>query len=92
MASIIHQPKGESKLTRLKIVADQYPSTTVLGWDVASVQLPKCVPPNLWWEIQDFETEWDYEDVVSDPFDFIHGSEIMLAVKYQDALFERALR
>ncbi|CAG9943965.1 unnamed protein product [Clonostachys rosea f. rosea IK726] len=83
---------SESTKRILDLVADQYPSTTVLGWDVASVQLPKCVPPNLWWEIQDFETEWDYEDVVSDPFDFIHGSEIMLAVKYQDALFERALR
>ncbi|CAG9992655.1 unnamed protein product [Clonostachys byssicola] len=83
---------SESTKRILDLVADQYPSTTVLGWDVASVQLPKCVPPNLWWEIQDFETEWDYEDVVSDPFDFIHGSEIMLAVKNRDALFERALK
>ncbi|VUC34685.1 unnamed protein product [Clonostachys rosea] len=83
---------SESTQRILDLVADQYPSTTVLGWDVASMQLPKCVPPNLWWEIQDFETEWDYEDVASDPFDFIHGSEIMLAVKDQSALFERALK
>ncbi|CAH0018414.1 unnamed protein product [Clonostachys rhizophaga] len=82
----------ESTQRILDLVADQYPSATVLSWDVASLQLPKFVPPNLWWEIQDFETEWDYEDVVSDPFDFIHGSEIILAVKNQEALFARALK
>ena len=48
-------------------VAEDFPNATVIGNDLSAIQ-PKWVPPNLSFEIDDCESEWNY----STKFDFIH--------------------
>ncbi|RMJ29068.1 Methyltransferase [Aspergillus sp. HF37] len=49
-------------------MADEFPSSTIIGTDLSPIQ-PGWVPPNCYFEIEDYESEWDF----SQPFDFIHG-------------------
>jgi len=48
--------------------ADLYPSAMVIGTDLSPIQ-PSWVPPNLRFEIEDFNDEWTYRP---DDFDLIH--------------------
>ena len=48
-------------------VAEEFPDATVIGNDLSAIQ-PKWVPPNLSFEIDDIESEWNY----SAKFDLIH--------------------
>ncbi|OJJ46515.1 hypothetical protein ASPZODRAFT_25608 [Penicilliopsis zonata CBS 506.65] len=56
--------------------ADQYPNAEVIGNDLSPIQ-PKWVPPNLAFEVDDYESEWLH----TRPFDFIHGRELAGAIK-----------
>ncbi|RPA71499.1 S-adenosyl-L-methionine-dependent methyltransferase [Ascobolus immersus RN42] len=58
---------------------DQHPTSTVIGIDVSPVQ-PSFVPPNVRFEIDDFESPtWTYSD--DQKFDFIHIRTLIGSVK-----------
>ncbi|KAE8405228.1 S-adenosyl-L-methionine-dependent methyltransferase [Aspergillus pseudonomiae] len=67
--------------------ADQYKSAEVLGNDLSPIQ-PTWIPPNLQFEVDDFEADWVY----SRPFDYIHGRELAGAVSNFEKLFRQAFR
>ena len=48
-------------------MADNFPSAQVFATDLSPIQ-PQWVPPNLHFEVDDCETEWNF----SQKFDFIH--------------------
>jgi len=48
--------------------ADQYPSASVTGTDLSPTQ-PRWVPPNVKFEIEDFNDEWTFHP---GSFDYIH--------------------
>ena len=49
-------------------VADEYPSASVIGFDLSPIQ-PTFVPPNLQFEIVDADENWEYG---SNRFDLVH--------------------
>lgn len=49
-------------------VGDMFPSAEVIGNDFSPIQ-PQWVPPNVIFEVDDVESEWEY----SRPFSFIHS-------------------
>ncbi|OJJ44718.1 hypothetical protein ASPZODRAFT_71432, partial [Penicilliopsis zonata CBS 506.65] len=65
--------------------ADQHPNSFVIGNDLSPIQ-PSWLPPNLIFEVDDFESEWAH----TGKFDFIHSREIEGMVKDFDRLFEQA--
>src|SRR5436305_7176507 len=67
-------------------IADQYPSASVVGTDLSPVQ-PTTVPPNLKFEIDDFEGEWTFP---KDSFDFIHWRLLLASVSDYPKLFRQA--
>lgn len=46
------------------------------------------MPPNCYFEVDDYESEWDF----SRPFDFIHGRGLESTIKDNVEFFKRALR
>ncbi|GIK01893.1 hypothetical protein Aspvir_005934 [Aspergillus viridinutans] len=68
-------------------VADQFPKATVIGNDLSPIQ-PTWVPPNLAFEVDDFESDWEY----SKPFDFIHARDLQGSVSDYGRLVERAFK
>ena len=69
-------------------MADANPAATVMGVDIAPVQ-PQWVPPNCSFELDDVENEWLYKD---ESFDFIHGRELLLAIRNWPNLLRQAFR
>ncbi|KAH7402917.1 S-adenosyl-L-methionine-dependent methyltransferase [Pyrenochaeta sp. MPI-SDFR-AT-0127] len=67
-------------------MADKYPNAEVLGVDIAATQ-PAFVPPNCLFEIDDVEEDWPYRPA---HFDFIHGRDLMTAVRDWSRLIEQA--
>ncbi|RPA82277.1 S-adenosyl-L-methionine-dependent methyltransferase [Ascobolus immersus RN42] len=65
--------------------ADQYPECQVIGTDLSPVQ-PTWVPPNVKFEIDDFEQEW----VFGKKFDYIHARYLMGGVKDWSVLLKKA--
>ncbi|KAK2761334.1 hypothetical protein FQN54_001856 [Arachnomyces sp. PD_36] len=65
--------------------ASAFPAAEIIGNDLSPIQ-PGWVPPNLQFEIDDFEAEWPY----SRPFDYIHGRELAGSVADFDRLFKQA--
>lgn len=58
-------------------MAEKYPSAVVIGADTAPVQ-PSLLPPNLQFEVEDVTLDWLWP---KDSFDFIHGRELILAIR-----------
>lgn len=58
-------------------MADDFPSATVKGVDIAPIQ-PNFVPPNCFFEIDDIESEWTYR---KDSFDFIFARDLLFAIR-----------
>ena len=56
-------------------IADKFPNADVLGNDLSPIQ-PRWVPPNVRFEVDDFEAEWTY----GTPFEFIHARQLYSAV------------
>lgn len=52
-------------------IADAYPSAEVVGVELSPSQ-PMLVPPNLSFQIDEFDNEWTY----SRPFDYIHARHL----------------
>ena len=69
-------------------IADQYPSAAVVGTDLSPVQ-PTMVPPNLTFEVDDFEQEWTFQ---KDSFDFIHWRLLLASVSDYPKLFRQAFQ
>ncbi|KAK3332564.1 S-adenosyl-L-methionine-dependent methyltransferase [Cercophora scortea] len=67
-------------------VAEMYPSAAVVGVDLAPVQ-PSIAPPNLAFEIDDIEKDWLWGE---DQFDFIHGRELIMAIRDWPRLVRQA--
>ncbi|RMJ22390.1 Methyltransferase [Aspergillus sp. HF37] len=67
-------------------IADDYPGATIIGTDLSPIQ-PGWVPPNCYFELNDFESPWEF----SKPFDFIHGRTLAGSVRDFPQLFERTL-
>ncbi|QKX56299.1 uncharacterized protein TRUGW13939_03400 [Talaromyces rugulosus] len=67
--------------------ADEHPDAFVLGNDLSPIQ-PSWVPPNLQFEVDDYEGEWSY----SQKFDYIHGREMEGMVQDFDRLFQQSYK
>ncbi|KAL4875215.1 S-adenosyl-L-methionine-dependent methyltransferase [Aspergillus karnatakaensis] len=65
--------------------ADQHPSARVIGMDLSPIQ-PSWIPPNLKFEIDDYEQTWTY----SQKFDFIHGRMLSGSIADEHQLFKQA--
>ncbi|KAL1969217.1 hypothetical protein VTN77DRAFT_471 [Rasamsonia byssochlamydoides] len=67
-------------------MADEYPQATVIGTDLSPIQ-PSWVPPNCQFELDDFESEWNF----SKPFDFIHGRSLAGSIRDHDRFLRQCL-
>ncbi|KAF5007755.1 hypothetical protein FDECE_5927 [Fusarium decemcellulare] len=65
----------------------EYPSAEVIGTDLSPIQ-PGWVPPNCIFEVDDFESDWPFEE----PFDFIHARELEGCIRDDDRLFRQAFQ
>ncbi|KAL4794069.1 S-adenosyl-L-methionine-dependent methyltransferase [Aspergillus venezuelensis] len=65
--------------------ADQHPAASVIGMDLSPIQ-PSWIPPNLKFEIDDYEQTWTY----SHKFDFIHGRMLSGSIADERRLFRQA--
>lgn len=69
-------------------IADQFPSAEVIGTDLSPTQ-PGLVPPNIRFEIDDFESPWTYK---RNAFDFIHARTLLGCVADWPNFYKQALR
>lgn len=68
-------------------MADEHPQAQVKGIDLSPIQ-PPWVPPNLKFEIDDYNLDWlDVEK-----FDLIHARELLGTVPNWPELYRKALR
>ncbi|KAL4999467.1 S-adenosyl-L-methionine-dependent methyltransferase [Aspergillus recurvatus] len=65
--------------------ADKRPSCNVIGMDLSPIQ-PSWIPPNLKFEIDDYEQSWTW----SQQFDFIHGRMLSGSIADEQKLFRQA--
>ncbi|OJJ42761.1 hypothetical protein ASPZODRAFT_136905 [Penicilliopsis zonata CBS 506.65] len=65
--------------------ADEHPAAEVIGNDLSPIQ-PKWVPSNCIFEVDDFESNWEYNR----PFDYIHGRELVGSIKDINRLAKQA--
>ncbi|KAL6232819.1 hypothetical protein BDW75DRAFT_216698 [Aspergillus navahoensis] len=68
-------------------VADKYPSASVIGTDLSPVQ-PSFVPPNLEFQVDDFEDDWTFR---RGSFDLIHARLLLASVSDYPRLLRQAL-
>ncbi|RJE18621.1 Methyltransferase [Aspergillus sclerotialis] len=64
-------------------MADEYPEATVKGTDLSPIQ-PKYVPLNCYFEVDDFESTWEF----AHKFDFIHARNLGGSVGDWPALYQ----
>ncbi|RJE25337.1 Methyltransferase [Aspergillus sclerotialis] len=69
-------------------LADQFPKSTVIGIDLSPIQ-SDWAPPNCYFQVDDFESPWDFWDF-SKPFDFIHAGNLAGSVKDFPHLLQQA--
>lgn len=65
--------------------ADQFMECDVIGVDLSPIQ-PKWVPPNVQFQVDDIESAWTFNQ----PFDFIMGRYLMLALKDYKKVIDQA--
>ncbi|WPJ65655.1 hypothetical protein SMAC4_09555 [Sordaria macrospora] len=68
--------------------ADKYPDCSVIGTDISLIQ-PTWVPPNLRFEVDDYNKEWTYK---ANFFDFVHIRWLTGTVKDWHTLYKEAYR
>ncbi|KAH8429231.1 uncharacterized protein LDX57_006898 [Aspergillus melleus] len=66
-------------------MADKFPNARVIGNDLSPIQ-PPWVPPNLHFEVDDFEADWSHDT----QFDFIHARDLQGSVSNYDRLVSQA--
>ncbi|PGH27758.1 hypothetical protein AJ80_00546 [Polytolypa hystricis UAMH7299] len=69
-------------------MADLYPMASVIGTDLSPVQ-PSFVPPNLQFQVDDFEREWNYSP---SSFDLIHTRLLLASISDYPQLLRRAFK
>jgi len=69
-------------------MGDAYPGATIIGTDLSKIQ-PGWVPPNVSFEIDDFDDEWTYG---ADRFDLIHNRFNSTAISDWPTLCRQSLR
>jgi methylase of polypeptide subunit release factors len=65
--------------------ADRYPSALVIGTDLSPTQ-PEWVPPNIRFEIEDFNDDWTFK--LKD-FDYIHLGCLFGSVENWQRLYKQ---
>ncbi|MCJ1369633.1 hypothetical protein MMC20_000845 [Loxospora ochrophaea] len=68
-------------------IAEKFPNASVIGNDLSAIQ-PRWVPPNLSFEVDDIEAEWNYKI----PFDFIHSRHLDYSIANWDRLIKQCFR
>ncbi|RMJ29043.1 Methyltransferase [Aspergillus sp. HF37] len=68
-------------------MADEFPNSTVIGTDLSPIQ-PRWVPPNCYFEVDDYESEWDF----SRSFDLVHGRGMLGTLRNPQEFFQQALK
>ncbi|KLP16767.1 methyltransferase [Fusarium fujikuroi] len=68
--------------------ADKYPGCEVIGTDISPIQ-PSWVPPNVKFEIEDFNQDWTFPP---ESFDYVHLRYLVGCVPNWDNLFEQAFK
>ena len=68
--------------------ADQFPSAAVTGTDLSPIQ-PSWVPPNVKFEIEDFNDEWTFKP---NSLDFIHVKCLFGSVGNWPKLYEQVYK
>ncbi|KAI8317091.1 Secondary metabolism regulator LAE1 [Colletotrichum sp. SAR11_240] len=66
--------------------ADTYPSAEVIGIDISPIQ-PSWIPPNVKFQIDDFELDWTFRENF---FDFVHIRNLEAAVADWPKLYSQA--
>ncbi|KAL0632401.1 hypothetical protein Q9L58_008724 [Maublancomyces gigas] len=67
---------------------DRYPGAEVIGTDLSPIQ-PGWVPPNVYFQIDDAESEWTF---AKDSFDLIHIRHLSGSIKDWGALIEQVYK
>jgi len=81
-------PFQQSPLTRASDIADQFPSASVIGFDISPIQ-PAWVPANLRFEIDDAQLSWTYPP---GQFDFVHIRNLHGGISDWPALYREAFQ
>jgi len=68
--------------------ADEYPSAEVVGIDLSPIQ-PSWIPPNLKFELDDFEAPWQY---APNSFDLVHARSLAGCVADWPNLFAKTFK
>ena len=68
-------------------MAEQYPNAAITGTDLSPIQ-PGWVPPNVFFEIDDFNVDWLDES----KYDLIHARELLGTCPDWPALYRRAFK
>ena len=69
--------------------ADKFPECNVIGTDISPIQ-PSWVPPNVRFEIDDFNKEWTFRE--DNHFDYIHLRWLSGAAKDWPEIYRQAYR
>jgi SAM-dependent methyltransferase len=67
--------------------ADEFPGAIVIGTDLSPIQ-PGFVPPNVKFYVDDFEQEWEFQEVGK--FDFIHWRSLSGSTNNWGKLYKQA--
>ena len=67
-------------------MADRFVNAEVVGSDIAAIQ-PSFLPVNCTFEIEDAEDDWPYPAM---SFDFVHGRDLMTAIRDWPTLIAQA--
>ncbi|KAF4341197.1 demethylmenaquinone methyltransferase [Fusarium beomiforme] len=68
--------------------ADKFPGCEVIGTDISPIQ-PSWVPPNVKFEIEDFNQDWTF---APESFDYVHLRYLVGCVPDWDRLYEQAYK
>lgn len=69
-------------------MAGEFPEAVIIGNDLSPIQ-PTYVPPNVNFEIDDFNEEWLHP---TNHFDYVHGRALYGSVKDWDVLLKRVIK
>ncbi|KAL7274172.1 hypothetical protein RUND412_002932 [Rhizina undulata] len=69
-------------------VADRFPSAQVIGVDLSPIQ-PRYVPPNLRFEVDDIEEDWQYQE---NSFDLIYARSMTGYIYDWPKLYKQAFK
>jgi hypothetical protein len=69
-------------------VGDEYPEADIIGVDLSPIQ-PGWVPPNVRFQVDDAEADWDH---APNSLDYIHARHMCMAIKNWPKFINQAYR